>query len=431
MSSDNTKFSISIVGGGICGLLCAIALNKAGIKVDVFEAAAQYGEVGAGVALGPNAVRVLKSFGVLDEIIACSDESAADMKTFNFIYGTDNNDFIYHYPARDDDIALGVHRAGLLDALAKFLDKKLVTEHFNKRCISVTPSTVNASRTVLHFTDGTTHETDVVIGADGIKSVVRAAVVGEETAKKSLQYTNTVAYRGLIPMEELKKKGVKMEVSPDPLVWTGYNKHFITFPIKQERILNVVAFVSDNTIPIGATSLPPHAPWVEQVPQQELIAAYSDWSDDAKKILECIKEPAKWSIHNMNPPLESYAKGRVVLIGDSAHAMLPHLGSGVGQGIEDTYVLTQLLTHPETNLSNIEAVFQAYSRLRVPRATFVLQSSTRAGRIYESFGPSGYTKEGIRKDFANMYEQIWHHDLQGDVDEALAKLREEKAFAPY
>lgn len=135
--------------------------------------------------------------------------------------------------------------------------------------------------------------------------------------------------------------------------------------------------------------------------------------------------------------------------------MLPHLGSGVGQGIEDTYVLTQLLTHPETNLSNIEvrthqrtpvshhvlliivvlplpqAVFQAYNRLRVPRATFVLQSSTRAGRIYESFGPSGYTNEGIMKDFANMYEQIWHHDLQRDVEEALTRLREEKAFAPY
>lgn len=92
--------------------------------------------------------------------------------------------------------------------------------------------------------------------------------------------------------------------------------HLLIVPLPSMQ-LNVVAFVSDNTIPIGATSLPPHAKWNEQVSQQELIDSYSDWSDDAKKILECMKEPGKWSIHCMNPPLETYAKGREVLIGDA------------------------------------------------------------------------------------------------------------------
>lgn len=135
----------------------------------------------------------------------------------------------------------------------------------------------------------------------------------------------------------------------------------------------MVAFVCDNTLPLGSVTLAPGTPWVTAVPQQELLDAYAGWGEDPLKILSCIKSPSKWSIFALYPPLESYVKGKVALVGDAvgsrllvlcpnasihvslqAHGMLPHLGAGVGQGIEDTWVLTQLLTRPETNLSNLE-----------------------------------------------------------------------------
>lgn len=108
--------------------------------------------------------------------------------------------------------------------------------------------------------------------------------------------------------------------------------------------------------------------------------------------------------------------------------MLPHLGAGAGQAIEDAVLLSQLLGHPQTTASNIPSVLLAYDRVRVPRATMAQRGSQRSGDIYDGYGQSGLTKEGIRKDAEGQWDEVWHHDLGEDVRRAVEWLREQGAF---
>jgi len=242
------------------------------------------------------------------------------------------------------------------------------------------------------------------------------------TDKKVLQFTNTVAYRGLVPLDALKKDGIiKTEMSERLLNYIGIDKHIIAFPIRSGQIINIVAFASDNSVPVGSVEI--NGPWVEPVPQQEVLDRYNGWGHDAMIILNYLKNPSKWYIHTLTP-LETFVRGKVVLVGDAAHAMAPHLGSGVGQGFEDVYVLCQLLGHPSTNLSNLEDVLKAYDKVRQPRANMVLEGSLRAGVIFESYGSPGYGADDMEGHLAGIWEPIWRHDLDGDVAAAIAKVKE-------
>ena len=169
----------------------------------------------------------------------------------------------------------------------------------------------------------------------------------------------------------------------------------------------------------------------------ELLDSFTGWGYDALQLLSCIESPSAWSIHAIDPPLGSYSRGQVAVLGDAAHGMLPHLGAGAGQGIEDALVIVTLLKHPRVNKSNIEVcvslclfcfgifkfllkvALKAYSLARQPHATAVLRASTRTGEIYDGLGPSGPTAKGLRKDLHGFRDVVWHHNLQADVDHAI------------
>ena len=130
----------------------------------------------------------------------------------------------------------------------------------------------------------------------------------------------------------------------------------------------------------------------------------------------------------MDPPLESYVRGRIVLIGDAAHAMLPFLGAGAGQGLEDALVLVKLLSHPKTNLDNLEEVLETYDSVCRPRANMILERSTSMGLVFSCLGPRGATKEGIKKDLEEKWDDIWRHDVLKDVDASVASLEKAGIF---
>ncbi|THH01199.1 hypothetical protein EW026_g1437 [Hermanssonia centrifuga] len=180
---------VAIVGGGVCGLTCAIALAKKGIRAHIYEAAAEFGEIGAAIGIGPTAVRVLHDLDLLKDVLTKADASDpnAEVSWFQFRSGLDDHEIIYEYALKPGEQSIGMHRAAFLDALVDHVDPQLT--HFNKRCINVTPSTTDSSRLTLYFADGNNDEADIVLGADGIKSAVRAAVAGADLGK-TLKFSN-------------------------------------------------------------------------------------------------------------------------------------------------------------------------------------------------------------------------------------------------
>ncbi|KAF9554206.1 salicylate hydroxylase [Agrocybe pediades] len=418
MSKD---FDVAIVGGGMCGLACAIGLAKSGIKVAVFEAAAAFEQVGAGVGLGPNSLRALKGLDIFDAVLTKSDQPKPTTRLFVFVEGTGSHKQIFDY-AESSGVknceGLGIYRPAFLDALMPLLDPACIS--FNKHCTAV--EELPSGRQLVHFSDGTTHETDLVIGADGIKSVTRKKVVGD--GNDCLGFSGTYAYRGLIPMDQLKAAGVQTPVETRPYCYVGLGKHIITFPIKGGTVLNVVAFDS-SAHPGHLLPERPH-PWVEIVSTKEIVGGWESWGDEVQAIVSHLRNPSRWSIHTLHPPLKTYVSKRVVLVGDSAHAMLPHLGAGVGQGFEDVYVLCRVLSHKKTTKANLEAALAIYDELRVPRANMVLEQSIKTGKIYENYGPGHYDVEDMRRQMKGMWEPVWHHDLEAEVDEAIRRFEMEK-----
>ncbi|KAH0587003.1 hypothetical protein H2248_005822 [Termitomyces sp. 'cryptogamus'] len=286
------------------------------------------------------------------------------------------------------------------------LDPCLV--HMEQRCISV--STSSSGTHVLHFADGSTYEADLVVGADGIKSTLREFVSGQRT---SPTYSNSVAYRSVLSPDALK--AVKTDIMR-PLCWIGNDKHIITYPVQANQKINVVVFSTDYTVPIGSVNVA--LPWAKPVSQDELLREYSGWGEDVNIILKEMKDPSKWCIHFLYPPLSSFVRQRVVLVGDAAHAMLPHLGSGVGQGFEDVYTLCSLLGDPRARKCHLDDVLKAYDSIRVARANMVQKMSTIKGNIVDRRGPGGGSIPQIQEQLRDIWNPIWHHDLKAEVKRA-------------
>ncbi|THH10192.1 hypothetical protein EW145_g1488 [Phellinidium pouzarii] len=470
MAFDNERtkqLKVAVVGGGMCGLVAALGLRKAGIDVDLYESArrlleSKFGEIGAGVGLGPNAIRVLEQLELLDDVLARIAPEMPVPRPFRYLSGFEDHELIYDYPTNTEDKGLGIHRSAevaylcicerklmfythrvtFLEALVHLVDSNKT--HFNKRCIGL--SIPSDSRVQINFADGTSAEADVALGADGIRSNVRSFVVAPAEQENSVNgneikatvmravFTNTYAYRGLVPTEELRKLGVKTDFTKRPICLTGSEKqHIITFPIKNGTVINVVAFTCERSYPWGAKPIPQDKPWVTPRTTSELLAEYAGFGRDALMLLSCIAKPSVWAVHAVDPPLEAYVRGRVAVLGDAAHGMLPHLGAGAGQALEDAFLLVKLLSHPKAHTDNVEVILKAYDTIRRPRGNMVLTTSTKVGDIYEGYGPSELstgelTPEGLRADVEGIWDDIWHHDLEADIEAAIALLVDAGAF---
>ncbi|KAL0580833.1 hypothetical protein V5O48_001209 [Marasmius crinis-equi] len=414
-------FTVAIVGGGLCGLAAAYPLSKAGVTVKVFEAAPKFEEIGAGVGFGPNAIRALESLGLLPAILARSDQESPEQRLFKFVEGSAPHNLVFDYETTNPtNLGLGIYRPACLDGLISLLDPSIT--QFNKRCSSLT--TTSTGRTRIQFSDGTTHEADIVIGTDGIRSVTRQFVIGEKA--KPLVFANTYAYRGLVPLEDLVRAGIKTDLSVRPTCFVGKGKHIICFPIKGGQVINFVAFVAQHDIEKGP-EVP--LPWVQSVPHEELKRQYKEWGPDGQIIIDHLKNPSRWSIHACIPPLKSYVHDKVVLVGDAAHAMLPHLGAGVGQGFEDVFTLIQLLTHPQTRKSNLDKILACYNQARPPRASDVLTRSTKAAEIYDNYSADGYDIAEMQARLRGQWEPVWNYDVREVTEALFKKLRDDGVFS--
>jgi salicylate hydroxylase len=348
---------VAIIGGGIGGLTAANALRRAGVEVSVYEAAAELKEIGAGVALHANAMRVLRFIGVEEAVrkVAGRTEYAVtrDGITGRTISKTSR--------ARQVELMgiepATVHRADLLDVLAAALPEGIAS--LGKRCVSVESGGTSA---VARFADGTDAEADVIIGADGIHSAVRTSLFGPDAPR----FTGKICYRSVIPTAAVRA-GVLSDVAADNGQWLGPHGTIVLYPLRGEELINVVAHYDDDTYR--------HESWVTECERAEVLDRYAGWHESLLRLFEAGQTWYKWALYDRDP-IPAWTSGRVSLLGDAAHPMLPYLGQGACQALEDGAVLANALS---ARPSDPVAALAAYERTRRPRASAVVLTARARG----------------------------------------------------
>jgi salicylate hydroxylase len=421
MNSPKSVLQVAIVGGGIAGVALALDLCRhQHLDVQLFEAAPAFGEVGAGVSFGANAVRAIEGLGIGKPYEQIADRTAQPWQDiwFEWRRGVDAG---YLGASIAEGVGQSsVHRADFLDALASQLPEGIAV--FGKRAVSVDET---GDRVSVQFTDGTHHQCDLLIAADGIKSSIRDYVLqGLGQPLVAPRFSGTCAYRGMIDSSQLRDAyraaGVDEHLINVPQMYLGLDAHILTFPVKQGRLINVVAFVSDRT---DANPVwPADKPWVKNTTQAEMLEAFSEWGDAVRVLLECIPNPTLWALHELDE-LSGYVHGRVGLIGDAAHAMLPHQGAGAGQGLEDAWLLARLLADPRVLQRDAKQVLEVYDAIRRPRACRVQRTSWEAGELYEFRDAKVADQEPLLSTtLASRFDWLWNHDMQADLAEAHTRL---------
>jgi salicylate hydroxylase len=387
---------VAVVGGGIGGLTLAIALRQRGVPVAVFEQAPEFREIGAGVALSANATRHLHRLGLGDALDAVSVEpSALVVRRWQEGAIIASHPMGARYREAFGAPYYGAHRVALQRVFAGAL-RDGVVEH-GCRCVAVTqPGDGGPAR--IEFADGRTATADVVVGADGVHSAVRPAVAGGRTPV----YSGTVGYRGLVPVEALPS----LPDSTPLQFWAGPRAHLLHYSIEGGTIVNYLAVVRQ-----AAWTSPT---WNEPCDVADAVAAYEGWHPAVTEMVGAVAEGSRWALHD-HAPLERWSAGRVVLIGDAAHAMLPHQGQGANQTIEDAVLLADLLA--ETRADDLADAFARYEVLRRPRTRRVQRwSRLAADWMHLPDGPEAERRDARLRSAGE--DLAWIHGY--DVREARA-----------
>jgi salicylate hydroxylase len=241
----------------------------------------------------------------------------------------------------------------LFDALPKG------TVNLDHRCIQLKDE---SGRVHISFANGASAEADVVIGADGIRSVVQREI-GLQSRPAS---EGMMAYRGLLPAERL---GWASDLK-DPALWLGSGRSFLLYPVARGRLINMVAFVPTDTDSEESWSAPGEL--------TALAAEYVGWDKPVQDTINALDETYRWGIYD-RAPLPYWSKGRITLMGDAAHPMVPHVGQGAGQAIEDGFTLAVLLE--ECTAANVAARLKLYETLRLQRTRRVQALARAAGKL--------------------------------------------------
>jgi salicylate hydroxylase len=349
-----------VVGGGLGGMAAALALTQAGIDVQLYEQARQLTEVGAGVSLAPNGLRVLDRLGVGEGVGRVGARYTSTQLLLPDGRPVQHEPHEFVPPGRN----VGIHRADLLALLAGQLAPGTVrTGH---RC---TAFSQDADGATVGFADGAAATADVVIGADGMHSVLQGFVVDPAEPV----FSGVVAYRGLVP---------RVDGYPDGALrmWVGEGKHFLVYPVRAGDLLNYVGFVpSDRSV---------RESWSAPGDPAALAAAFAGWDPAIGDVIAAVSEPGgsgfRWGMYD-RLPLPRWGSGRLTLLGDAAHPMLPHLAQGVNQALEDAVALATLLGGC-AGPAGVPRVLAAYEELRRDRTARIQLGSRRTGAGYDSSG---------------------------------------------
>lgn len=374
-----------IAGGGIGGLAAALAAARAGWQVEVLEQAAAFSEVGAGVQLGPNATRVLQAMGVLDAVneAACAPQRllARDARAGH------EGRILGSLPLGADAISrygapyLTVHRADLHTALCQAVVHASVSLQAGRRLGCVREQVDGVQ---VQSDDGVAWGGDALVGADGLWSVVRPALVADGPPLAS----DHVAYRALIPMDRVAPAWRVHEVT----AWLGPRLHAVTYPVRAGALLNLVVVVEQAVEgAAGGWDLPGTGERLREAmgavctPLQALVEAAPSWG--------------LWVLHDRTPVARAgeMVRGRIALLGDAAHPMRPYLAQGAAMALEDAHALGLCLGAVSDRILDVEAALQRYALTRWQRVARVQRRARRNGEIFHATGPVRLARDWVMR----------------------------------
>jgi salicylate hydroxylase len=347
--------NVAIVGAGIGGLTAAIALRRRGVNVAVYEKAHELKELGAGITIGANGARVYDSLGLRDSLAAIAGKiSTMTWKTWR------NEPLPGYRPRYPLEQTYPVHRAEFQNMLLAALPPGVV--HLGCACVAAGED-IRGAR--IDFADGSQARADVLIGADGIHSVIRT-VVGAQTGPVS---DGIMAYRGLIPAARLERIYDMGTWS----MWVGPGQSFLAYPVSAGALLNVVGLVP--------TDLDVEESWSAPGDVAALAVAYDRWDTQVRQVIGAMDHTFRFGIYDRTP-LTTWSTDHITLLGDAAHAVTPYLGQGANQSVEDAITLAVLLQDAE--VADVPIRLRRYEDLRIARNRQVHDGAREAGALYRS-----------------------------------------------
>jgi salicylate hydroxylase len=387
--------SIAIVGGGIGGLFAAKALLAHGLDVSVYEQAPALGEIGAGVYLTPNSARHLYRMGLGPGVEKWGARVGPASRYFRHdgtaiapVQVTDSSGW---------NATFGMHRADLVNFLAGALPAAIVRTAHRATAFEQDDSSARVT-----FANGAVVESDVVIAADGIHPELRQYVLPPSRPV----FSGSVAYRGLIPCESIPQW-----TAAAWQMWLGPARHFLTYPVRGGQLLNYVGFV-----PADAEM---KESWSAPGDPDTLRAEFAGWDPRVVALLRQVQSTFRTALYDREP-LPIWTRGRLTLLGDAAHPMLPHLGQGANQSIEDGMALATILA--QADQSTAPAALLAYERLRRERVAEVQRGARENGLRYDS----AYSDLGVRDAeltaHAAFRRTLYDHDVTPDAQAAATTL---------
>lgn len=373
MKPTPSSNAIGIVGAGIGGLVAAIALRRAGHEVQVFEQARQFARVGADINLTPNAVRALDGLGVGEAArVTAARPTHRISRSYDSGEETSRLEMADSAEQRYGAPQLTIHRADLLAALTDMFPADRVS--LGKRAESIV---ADAQGIDLRFADGEQVRVAALIGADGIHSAVRTAMFGPESPR----FTSIVAYRAVVPAERLA--GVPNLGAFTK--WWGPNpqSQIVTFPLNRGKDIFIFATTPQDSWHLES--------WTAPGSVDELRAQYIDYHPEARALLDACDSVLKTALYERDP-MPAWSKGRMTLLGDAAHPMLPFMAQGAGMAIEDAVVLARHLDGVAP--ADIADALQRYEAARLER-TSAIQLGSRG---------NNWLREGGNADWVYAYD---------------------------
>lgn len=430
-------FSIAVVGGGIGGISLALNLAAQNVPFHIYESAGSFGEIGAGVAFGPNVIRAIH--GISPAMLRAyakhvTTNEPPDLANAFLTYhrgcpvggGLEDEreyrswvpeklfDLVGHVQEIDGmrfPVRCSVHRAHLLDELVRLLPDG--TASFGKQLVSIHETSEAAGGEItLRFADGSTATASAVVGCDGIKSVVRKHLHGPDA---KAEYSGFFGYRAMAPRAEYERV-LGRELAATGNHFLCRNGYTIAYPVDHGSAVNMFA-----------TCVQPGSCWMDKewkVPshKDELLRDLEGWHPGVLEMLVKHGNGEKWAMFH-SPHDQLYFRGNVVLLGDAAHATTPHMGAGAGMAIEDAFILGRLLGAIQCT-ADIAHVFEIYDLVRRPRTQEVVkESKDNVARYMAVSDAEGEILERLKEESQLKFGLIWNFDLEQNLSDTISVLK--------